>query len=434
MRAVRYLAAIGLTLAIIVALGVSATANFYYGASLGLNDEFSMLGVKLTTSLIFSWASLAADAAKALALFLAFDAIVQRLWKESAVMFAIFTLCALWSYSSAIGFVALNHGEVTDNRGKTAAEWSQLQSQIQRLEERRQNIVAHRPESVVQAEIGALLLTPGADGCSSINGPVTQTLCPKVAELRKELGNAKAAEWLDGRLEETRTELKGQSKVSSADPYADMLSALLGITAGQATTGRAAFFATLLEFISAFGLWAVWTIALKPTGTPQGASKEVPATSIPEESASPVLDTTDKPGKAIVNAPKPKLVTTDGKGLDVNHIGDVNKMVLGGISKNLLGTTATTSKPYRPEDFDRYVKLWIDQRCKPVAVTLGSQARDLHSDYIAYCKRQGIHPVNDKHFGRAIKRLKVKTDRGDRGRAVYALRLKEVGLAQARAA
>lgn len=404
MRITIYLAATVLTAAIIVAWGVSACANFYYGASLGQDAPFTMLGISVTTSAIFSWASLSADVGKALALFMVFAAIASRAWLPAAIMSCFFALCTVWSYSSAVGFVALNHGSVTDSRGKTAAEWEQLNNQIARIEERRRNVVAARPEGVVQADINRLLLTPGAGDCTVINGPVTQAVCPRVADLNKELSIAKSAAWLDGRLDELRGELKNQDKVTSADPFADMIAGVLGVTAKQATTGRAAFFATLLEFISAFGLWAVWTITLKRSDKPQEPLKAVPGVEIAEKSSSPAPDATGGPESTV----KAHLVVDN--------------------------TPKALKPPYRPEDFDRYVKLWIDQRCKPVPVTLGSQARDLHSDYRAFCRRQGVRPVNDKHFGRAIKRLKVATDRGNKGRAVYALKLSEVALARARAA
>lgn len=242
------------TLAVAVFWVVSACANFYAGGTFGANVPLLFT----TTSELFSYASLASDVLKTVMLFALTAAMFSRQWRVALVTGVMWVGCTGWSISSATRFVVQNNSEVVDGRGKSADEWTQLKEQISRLETRRQNVAEHRPKGVVEAEIASLLRTPGTGDCAVINGPVTSRVCPQVDELRKEAGNAESAQWLDGRLNELRQELKATAKVSSANPFADIVGGLFGIPPSEVTTNQALFFAFLLELISGLGLWGVW--------------------------------------------------------------------------------------------------------------------------------------------------------------------------------
>jgi ATP-dependent DNA helicase RecQ len=51
-------------------------------------------------------------------------------------------------------------------------------ARIERTEQQLGRLGIPRAEGIIQAEIDALLRTPGADGCTLINGPVTEKICP----------------------------------------------------------------------------------------------------------------------------------------------------------------------------------------------------------------------------------------------------------------
>jgi hypothetical protein len=242
MRFFNLLWALPATLAIGAIWCVSAYANYSFGLSLGSD--------------LFGYASLAVDVAKAVILFGAFAAIAHRHYLASATLMAIWVCCSLWGIASAIGFVSTHYATMTDNRGKTAEEWTQLESQIASLKERRKSVSAARPEGVVQSEIDGLMRE--VESCAVINGPVTRSLCPKVDRLKAELANAKSASWLDGRLDELRKEMKITAHVSSVDPRADALAGILGLASPMLAKGLAGFFALMMELITATGLWAVW--------------------------------------------------------------------------------------------------------------------------------------------------------------------------------
>lgn len=282
---------------------VSACANWYFGLSLGNADPFRMLFFTTTTSELFSHASLASDLIKSAALFGVFAAFNNSRKLAGAALVLAFMCCTAWSIASAVGFVSLNYSSMTDNRGKTAVEWTQLQSQISRLHERRKLVETARPENVVKAEIESIMRTPGVNGCVAIDGPVTRALCPQLDKLKVEMENAKAGPWLDGRLAELRTELKATPRVTSEDPRADMYAKITGKVSEDMAVWLALFFALMIELLTATGFWAAWTaFGAAMSGEPQEAStapKAIPQTE-PDDPGKRELVETEQPHEAQV--------------------------------------------------------------------------------------------------------------------------------------
>lgn len=271
--------AIPATLAIAGVWGVSACANWFFGASLG--DDTAAIG-NITTAELFSGVSLASDMLKAVMLFGMTWALATRKWVAALVLASIWTVCAAWSVFSAVGFVALNNGTVTDRRGKSADEWTQLRDEIERTQERRKWVPKHRPVDTVRAELDGIeadFIFVRAKRCTDVTTPESTTLCKRFADLKQELGNASAAASLDGKLATLRAELKTTDRVTSANPFAEMVGALIGSHAANVTTGQALFLALMLELISGPGLWAVWSSALAPARKPKEAPKQEEAIS-----------------------------------------------------------------------------------------------------------------------------------------------------------
>jgi hypothetical protein len=252
---------------------VSAKANYEFGLSLG--DP------------IFGYASLASDVTKTVALFGVFAAWASRYYVASAVLAVIWAACTLWSVASAVGFMSLHYATMTDQRGKSAEDYKLIAGQVARFEEQLSKVGSARPEAVVQAEIAGLLRTPGVNGCSTINGPVTQLICPKVDKLRAELGSSQSFAWLTGRIEEMRREMKTSDRVTSIDPRAETLAALAGITVQDTKKGMVAFFALLLEMVTAMGFWAFWRAFAGRSETPQEAPEAVAGATLPALSVVP---------------------------------------------------------------------------------------------------------------------------------------------------
>ena len=188
---------------------VSVSANYESGLALG--------------DVIFAYASVASDVMKAALPFGVATLLIKGYRLAGVSLAVMWVACTIWSLASALGFVSLQHKSMTDSRGQSVEEYTLLRDQISRLEDRRAKTEAVRPESVIQSEITALLRTPGAGDCSVVNGPVTARVCPQVDALTKELGHAKSASWLDGRLDELRMEMKSMTKVSSVDPRLSLI-------------------------------------------------------------------------------------------------------------------------------------------------------------------------------------------------------------------
>lgn len=403
MKFTTILAAVIVTAAIMIAWGVSAAANFYFGASLGTHAPFNAIFFETTTSDLFSWASVAADLLKALCLFLVLVAVANRQYGQATALATIWALCTFWSFNSAVGFVALNHSTVTDNRGKTADNWTELKDEIARKQERRKWIPVHRPAATVKAEIigqEGQYLFARTKQCSTISAPESVTFCNGLGKLRQEFFNAEEAAKLDGELDSLRGEMKKSDKVSSADPYAELLAAVTGTTFSQATNGRALFFAIMIEVISAFGISAVWEVTLKRRQKPQEAPQASDGVKVVSIAVAPAITlpvaTEDGPGSGggdrtpgKTEGYPPKLVDKDPR------FSDAQKIKPG-------------SKAERLEAVDVVTNRWLATgNAVRVNLSLGSRGIDIYNAYSDFCASYGIKPVNPSHFGRSLRRLKV---------------------------
>jgi hypothetical protein len=428
--------AIPATLAIAVVWLVSAVANYYFGASLGTHKPFEALFFTTTTAQLFSSASLAADVLKCVTLFAFAASMTLRLWRAAVVTGSIWLVCTAWSVASAVGFVAINHNTVTDTRGKGVEEWSQLDSQIKNLSERRKQVAPARPEGTVQAEINQLLRTPGVGNCSVINGPAMREICPQVDKLKVELENAKSAAWLDGRLDELRTETHKSDRVTSENPFADLAGGLLGVVATEITTGQALWFALLLELISGPGLWAIWSAVPKTREVEATAAKAEPVSLVgtrldPQPVALSVAPRT--PMKAleaiagVKSAPKSVERAELVQSSSPDHFADVGNMVP---DPDGPGTPAPAPEepveevaerkgpslvwendapPIAPRAKKRghkpegKVESWLGASTTQVDdPNIKTSSADCWRSYLAYCEEAGKQPMHRKVFSRKL--------------------------------
>lgn len=390
-------------IAVSVMWGVSACANWYAGASFGDSTTFNALLFETTTSQIFSSASLASDVLKSVMLFAAAAALTMRHFKAALVTGSIWFVCTLWSVISATGFVAFNQGNVTDARGKTAAEWSQLERQITNLEQRRAEVKPHRPQTVLEAEIDGILQIPGIDGCATINGPITSKYCPQLTALRAELGYAESASWLDGRLNELRVEQKASARVTSENPWADLIASLFGASATQVMTGRALYLALMLELISGPGFWAIWaafaSVSQKPSEqrAPAAEPRKAAPTSPPGKSKTSVLGPMAQLQPSI-----PPII--------LQKSTDAPKIVID--NDKPIKASQTISRLDTP---DLIVKRWLADYAPQSAgqkVVLGKNARRHHREWCRTAGPKGkpIKPIDPSPLGKSLARLGVKSE------------------------
>lgn len=180
--------------------------------------------------------AVALELAKPLSLAAAFAAF--RSWSIfRGAALAILALVAIaYSLTSELSLMATSRGDVVASREASINSTSNIDSEIRRARDGYERAKAEldtlpnaRPASELQAEIEGLLLTPGADGCTAINGKVTRDVCPKVATLRTEKARAARRAELEQTIAKPLPVAPAQDQhvVTKADPAASALSAYL---------------------------------------------------------------------------------------------------------------------------------------------------------------------------------------------------------------
>lgn len=152
-------------------------------------------------------------------------------------MLAILGLIAVtYSLTSELSLLAMLRSDAAAQRqsaiNASTDEVAVAKRQADRFEAAHRELATMAPTRApgeVQAEIDALLLERGADGCLSVDGPVTKRVCPKVADLRIELARAKRRGQLEaGMASASNTAVSRRlADVDVADPGATALSTYL---------------------------------------------------------------------------------------------------------------------------------------------------------------------------------------------------------------
>lgn len=400
--------AVPATLAVAAWWFVSVSANYQSGMAFG--------------SEIFAYASVASDIMKAAIPFGVAALFIGGYRIAGGSLAVMWIACTLWSLSSAMGFVSLHHKNMTDSRGQNVEAYTLLHDQISRLEARRSKIDVVRPEPVVKSEIEALLRTPGAGDCSVIDGPVTARVCPQVDALMAELGHAKSASWLDGRLDELRQEAKTVTKVSSVDPRNEISASILGVGTAVFTEGLAIFFAGMMELVTAIGPWAIWrafagtfwkstvpariivprkaytpslTLPVKPELQKAAESlQKDPEPPAPDDGGTPVTepesspDGTEQDLQNVVNLREPAVSKREEKRRKKEIVDRQNRAIVSSYVDERLDTTSPSAE--------------INLTSRGGWKGGGTAGDEIYTDFRRWCRQNEYHPVGRSHFGRFI--------------------------------
>lgn len=171
-------------------VAASAGLGAVYAWTVG-NEHGVILGA------LFVLFAIGLELAKPLAVVAAFKSF--RSW--SVVRGAALGLLALvaisYSLSAELSLMAGARGDVIAQRQATLDTSAGASGEAKRARDRYETatkelgtLPAARPAAELQASIDALLLTPGADGCGTINGKVSAKVCPEVAALKIEKARA----------------------------------------------------------------------------------------------------------------------------------------------------------------------------------------------------------------------------------------------------
>lgn len=340
----------------------------------------------------------------------------RQAWRHGNVVTAI---AALWitglslitliisesSYwSSAIEGI---HEQVT--RDKLLREGVDIVREKQK--ERYASLASGKTADQIQAEIDAQQLNElfkRSSACTDVTQPDSRSFCQGYFKLKADHAAAKEAAALEGTVWKASTTVETAAMQRNFYEAARLGSENIGGSVRAWILGIVAVLVLFLESLRLLALY-IGTAPDRPR-KPQEASKEVSPASIPEESVPPVLEPTQAPETTIKQTPPAHLVVDNTSKPDPK------------------------AKIHRLEAIDTLTKRWMKDRADSARIERGMVASDLHADYSAWCKAHKIKPANDKHFGRSVRRLEIKTGRGAGGVAVYGLRLREVAYGQARAA
>jgi len=176
------------------------------------------------------------ELAKPLAVVTALKSLQSWSLARGAALAVLALVAITYSLSAELALMAGTRGDVVANRQAALDASSTSKADARRAREQYEAaktelvaLVPSRPVGELQAEIDALLLTPGADGCAAINGKVTRKVCPQVAALKAEMARAEHRAELMAILAEPLPLIAAPagSQVKEADPGASALATYL---------------------------------------------------------------------------------------------------------------------------------------------------------------------------------------------------------------
>lgn len=216
----------------------------------------------------------------------------QRIRAGLAVVFFAMTLAA--ALFSAVGFAASNRGAVVGSREAVTARYDVAVAELAEVEGKLAALPVHRVAAVIEETISAIKQDRrwlSSNSCADATASASLAFCKGFYEARAELAAAVEADRLSGKRETLRREvdtLKQHGAGQAADPQAGLLARLSGVDVSLAQMILMCFFAGLVEFGAAFGLFFALGSSGEASGTRGGAVVEVlePVAAAPPRGAS----------------------------------------------------------------------------------------------------------------------------------------------------
>jgi hypothetical protein len=159
-----------------------------------------------------------------------------RTWSvvRGGMLALLATVAIAYSLTSELTLMSGARGDLVAERQAKLNASSDASDEAKRARDRYEAAQAElaslqgaRPVAELQKQITDLLLTPGADGCTEVNGKVTRTVCPLVADLKAEKARAERRSTLEAVVAQPFPVVAATKavKVKDADPGASALSA-----------------------------------------------------------------------------------------------------------------------------------------------------------------------------------------------------------------
>ncbi|MTD94370.1 hypothetical protein GIW81_08490 [Hyphomicrobium sp. xq] len=249
MRAI--LSALGIVAAIIM-LAVSAAMNYLFLSSLGKTTlEGQVLGA----------ASAAADLLKALLPFFIAWSWRSRRMVAAAAGAAVFAFFAGFSLLSAVGFAADNRGVITETRAALSDTFERARRELHDAESRLAALPAHRPPSVVGAEMERHKQNrrwAATQECTNATESQSRDFCAAYFTLQAELATGSEAERIANASAALKNEISRLQRAGAGqerDPQVSLLSHIFGRAQDSVRLALIVIVALLVETGSSLGLF-----------------------------------------------------------------------------------------------------------------------------------------------------------------------------------
>lgn len=187
--------------------------------------------------IVFAGAALGGELLKPFAVSEAIDSFGSwKLVRGLACLLLAF-VCIVYSFTAELGLAAGSRSDLAASRAAGAEVARSASAERQRAETELAALPVTAPAAKLQADIDALLLRPGTNGCEKIDGRVTKEVCPQVAELRSQKAVAERRDQLELAISRSTTAPSGPVQVQ-ADPLAGAV-AVYANAAGLSWTAEA---------------------------------------------------------------------------------------------------------------------------------------------------------------------------------------------------
>ncbi len=294
----RHVLGIGGVTAAAVLLIVSAAMNWRFGYTLGKSEFESQL---------YGAASAAADCFKALLPFFIFAALRNRTYSQALGGALLMAVCFTYSFTSSLGFAALNRTDTNGSRALKAETHQDLRVELDRARETLKTLPPYRPVGTVRGDMDAVQqngLWSQTAQCTNATVPASRTYCEGFFKLKSQLAVSEQAEKLETRLAQVRAKLgetTAEAVTHATDPQAQFLASILHLTPEQIQMALTILIALLVElgaslgFYTAFAYWRIFDVKGLPAAEEVRVVRAAPVATVvaPASRALSIVETVD---------------------------------------------------------------------------------------------------------------------------------------------
>lgn len=172
---------------------------------------------------------------------------------RARIGFAIYAVLTLLSGAAHVGLYATVKSEVIGDAGAVREKYEAAKSEKKAVEADLANLGKVRPVGTIEAELASKRLDPRyarSQGCGDVTVNDSRALCGAIAALNGERKNAADAERLKVKLDEIERRLRGldvAAALRSADPQAEQLAALTGMSQDSVRLWMAILLSIMIE-------------------------------------------------------------------------------------------------------------------------------------------------------------------------------------------